>query len=111
MDDELATACDDLCCLAQGYLRFGQPQRAFVLLMIAMHMCAPSARLLLLCAKCFFALRQADQAQAVLDRHDRSFGPTRASRFYQARARKELQARPSLASHSTDVAQLTEQRV
>ena len=83
-------AADDLCCLAHGYLKFDQADRAIVLLLTAMHLCDPSARLLLLTARCFIALKQADQAKIVVERHDRTFGKSPTSTFLMARINRDL---------------------
>lgn len=88
--EELRMAADDLCCLAHGYLKFDQADRALVLLLTAMHLCDPSPRLLLMTARCFIALEQADQAQILVERHDRTFGKSSISTFLIARITRAL---------------------
>lgn len=94
VNDQRIQAQDDLCTLAFGYLKVGQTHRALVLLLTGMSLGVPTQRLLLLCGRCFLDLGQGDQAQSVLERHDRLFGPTRLSHVMLRRADRLIQTAP-----------------
>jgi hypothetical protein len=76
---------DDLCCLASGYLRHAEPERALVFLLLAMHIATPTARVMLLLGKCFIAQKSEQKARIVLERYERTFGSDKISGFLLAK--------------------------
>lgn len=74
-------AQDDLCCLAQGYLKHAELDRALVLLLTAMQIAEPSPRLLLLLSKCFLMKKSPQQAAITLKRYQDTFGASDLSDF------------------------------
>lgn len=92
-----APACDDaatrdaLHALARLNLRHCNPERALILLLVALHIAPPTRSLLCATAAAFLGVGNPEQALAALDRVARDFGETRENAVLRARTVMRLE--------------------